>query len=66
MKALKPLSIVDIALPSGNGACFTGVSEDDLEATGLQYLECSDPVHARRFHHDRLGSGRDEPVSHAL
>ncbi|MDR5799184.1 hypothetical protein P9292_03690 [Caballeronia sp. LZ001] len=66
MQSLQPLSVVDITLPSRNCARLARIRKNDFKPSGLQHLVRGDPIHAGRFHHNRLRAGRNEPIGHAL
>jgi hypothetical protein len=66
VKLLDPLTVQDIALTSRNVLDVPRIDEHDLEAALFEDLEDRNPVHAGRFHRDRLDLAGPEPVGETM
>ena len=62
----QPLTVLDIALASGDVFDVPGVDEQHLDPPRLEDVVDRDPVDAGGFHGDAGDATRDEPVGEAL
>src|SRR6202035_886802 len=62
MKPLEPLRVADVSLTSGHMLGIARIDEEDSKATGIEELENRNPIHAGRFHNDRLDATFLKPI----
>src|ERR1700722_8791047 len=62
MKPLEPLRVADVSLTSGHMLGIARIDEEDSKATGIEELENRNPIHAGRFHNDRLDATLREKI----
>src|SRR5664280_1624046 len=62
MKTLQPLRIADVSLASGHVLGVARIDKEHGKSTGIEKLKNWNPVHAGRFHNDRLDATFLKPI----
>lgn len=66
VQLLYPLAVLDVRLAARNIFYLPGIDQVNVKAVLFQYQVGLEPVHAGRFHRDRVNTARLEPGCHLM